>query len=303
MTATTILGDWGTTRLRLFRHGPDGAIERLAGAGIGQLVASPAETLVGTLAPWREAGNIDRVLLCGMAGSRNGLIEVPYAKAPAGIDDWADAAASLTVDGMQVTVAAGLSSANFAGRPDVMRGEEAQLFGALALDPALASGRHLIVLPGTHSKWTELVDGRITRFHTFPTGEMFALLSNHSTLTRAGTDTDGREQGFADGISRAGRGVLASLFETRAAQLIDRRSHGWALGFLSGVLIGSEVAEALALLDHAPDGIALIGDPGLSRIYLQAGAAHGLSLTTLDGDTCAIAGLDRLARHLSEKTA
>jgi len=303
MTATTILGDWGTTRLRLFRHGAEGGIERLAGPGIGQLVASPAETLSSTLAPWREAGQIGEVLLCGMAGSRNGLVEVPYARTPASADDWAKAAVAITVDGVPVTVAAGLSGANFCGSPDVMRGEEAQLFGAMAVNPALTAGRHLVVLPGTHSKWTELVDGRVERFHTFPTGEMFALLSNHSTLTRAGTDTEGREQGFADGVARAEGALLAHLFETRAAQLIEGRSHGWALGFLSGLLIGSEIAEALGLLAAASDSVSLVGDPGLSKIYSQAGAAHGLPFTTLDGDTCAIAGLDRLAQKLSEMAA
>jgi 2-dehydro-3-deoxygalactonokinase len=300
MTAATIIGDWGTTRLRLFRHRPDGAIERLAGPGIGQLAASPAETLLATIAPWRGDGVISDVLLCGMAGSRNGLIEVPYAQTPASASEWARAAATVVVDGIRVTVAAGLSGANFSGGPDVMRGEETQLFGALAIDPSLAAGRHVVVLPGTHSKWTELVDGRVERFHTFPTGEVFALLSNHSTLTRAGTDTEGRDQGFADGVARAEGAVLANLFETRAAQLIDGRSHGWALGFLSGLLIGSEIVEALTLLGEPGGVVTLIGDPGLSGIYRQAGAAHGLSFNLLDGDTCAIAGLDRLARDLAE---
>jgi 2-dehydro-3-deoxygalactonokinase len=296
---TTIFGDWGTTRLRLFRSAPDGAIEQLAGPGIGQLVASPAETLLTALAPWRETG-VERILLCGMAGSRNGLIEVPYAVTPADLRDWAAAAATITIEGLRVDVAAGLSGANFAGRPDVMRGEEAQLFGALAVDPALARGRHLVVLPGTHSKWTELVDGRVARFHTFPTGEVFALLSNHSTLTRAGTDTAGREAGFADGVAGGG-GVLARLFEARAAQLIEGRSHGWALGFLSGLLIGGEIDEALALLGTTPDSVTLIGDPGLSRLYGQAGVARDLALRTMDGDACAIAGLERLAHQPIER--
>lgn len=303
MTAPVILGDWGTSRLRLFRHGADGAIERLAGPGIGSLVASPAETLLSTLAPWREEGAVGDLLLCGMAGSRNGLVEVPYARTPTGIGQWARAAVTVMADDIRVTVAAGLSGANFRDRPDVMRGEEAQLFGAMAIDPALASGRHLVVLPGTHSKWTELVDGRVERFHTFPTGEMFALLSNHSTLTRAGTDSAGREQGFADGVARAEGAVLAHLFEARAAQLIEGRSHGWALGFLSGLLIGSEIVEALALIGGAHGTATLIGDPGLSRIYGQAAAAHGLTFRTLDGDTCAIAGLDRLAGELAEKAS
>lgn len=290
----TILGDWGTTRLRLFRLEAGAVVDRLAGPGIGQLAGSPAETLAATLAPWREAAQTSGVLLCGMAGSRNGLVEVPYAACPADVALWRASLSTIDVDGIAVSVAPGLSSANFSGHADVMRGEETQIFGATALDPTLATGRAMLVLPGTHSKWAELIDGRVERFHTFPTGELFALLRDHSTLTRAGTDATGREAGFADGLARAGTGVIAGLFEARAAQLLEGKSLGWALGLLSGLLIGGEFAEALTLAGAKPDRIALIGDPGLSALYTQAAAAHGCAVTLLDGDACAIAGLDLL---------
>ncbi len=296
MTVTSrILGDWGTTRLRLFRVEDGAIVDRLDGPGIGQLAASPAETLAATLAPWRAAARASGVLLCGMAGSRNGVVEVPYAPSPADVAAWRARIATVDVDGVAVSVAPGLSSANFLGRADVMRGEETQIFGAAALDPVLADGRALLVLPGTHSKWAELIDGRIARFHTFPTGELFALLRDHSTLTRAGTDSVGREEGFAAGLSRAGTGLIAGLFEARAAQLVEGRSLGWALGLLSGLLIGGEFAEALSLAGARPTRIALIGDPGLSALYAQAAERLGLAVTHLDGDACAIAGLVLLA--------
>jgi 2-dehydro-3-deoxygalactonokinase len=290
----TILGDWGTTRLRLFRIEGDAIIDRLDGPGIGQLAASPAETLAVTLAPWHEVARGSGVTLCGMAGSRNGLVEVPYAPCPADAARWRQGIATIDVDGIAVAVAPGLSGANFAGRADVMRGEETQIFGAMALHPTLASGRTLLVLPGTHSKWAELIDGRIERFHTFPTGELFALLRDHSTLVRAGTDTAGREDGFGAGLDRAGTGLLAGLFEARAAQLVEGRSLGWALGLLSGLLIGGEFTEALALAGAQPQRIALIGDPGLSALYTQAAARHDLEVVPLDGDACSIAGLGLL---------
>jgi 2-dehydro-3-deoxygalactonokinase len=293
MTATTstILGDWGTTRLRLFRLEGGAIVDRLDGPGIGQLAGSPAETLAATLAPWREAARASGVLLCGMAGSRNGLVEVPYAPCPADAASWRGSISTVNVDGIAVSVAPGLSTANFAGHADVMRGEETQIFGAAALDPDLGKGRAMLVLPGTHSKWAELIDGRVERFHTFPTGELFALLRDHSTLTRAGTDATGREEGFADGLARAGTGLIAGLFEARAAQLVEGKSLGWALGLLSGLLIGGEFAEALTLAGGKPERIALIGDPGLSALYRQAAEKHGLTVTHLDGDACAIAGL------------
>lgn len=293
----TILGDWGTTRLRLFRVEDGAIVDRLDGPGIGQLAGSPAETLAATLAPWREAARASGVLLCGMAGSRNGLVEVPYTACPADVALWRESLSTVDVDGIAVSVAPGLSTANFSGHADVMRGEETQIFGAAALDAALGKGRAMLVLPGTHSKWAELIDGRVERFHTFPTGELFALLRDHSTLTRAGTDSAGREEGFADGLARAGTGLIAGLFEARAAQLTEGKSLGWALGLLSGLLIGGEIAEALTLAGEKPERIALIGDPGLSALYRQAAEKHGLAVTHLDGDACAIAGLALLDKE------
>lgn len=290
----TILGDWGTTRLRLFQVEDGRIVDRLNGPGIGQLADTPAATLAATLAPWREMAVQSGVMLCGMAGSRNGLVEVPYAACPADAGLWRQRIVTERVGGILVAVAPGLSCSNFAGRADVMRGEETQIFGAAAREPTLAKGRAMIVLPGTHSKWAELVDGRIERFHTFPTGELFALLRDHSTLTRAGSDIGGCEAGFADGIARSGNGALAGLFEARAAQLVEGKSLGWALGLLSGLLIGGEFCEAFGLAEERPTRIALIGDPGLCTLYTQAAEHFGLAIHQLDGDACTIAGLTLL---------
>jgi 2-dehydro-3-deoxygalactonokinase len=290
----TILGDWGTSRLRLFRTRDGQIVDRLDGPGIGRLAGTPAATLAATLAPWREEALATGVRLCGMAGSRGGLVEAAYVACPAGAADWRGGFAHADADGIAVTVAPGLSARNFADRADVMRGEETQIFGAAALDPAIGRGRAIVLLPGTHSKWATLDDGRVTRFHTFPTGEMFALLRDHSVLARAGGDESGRDRGFDDGLDRAGPGLLAGLFEARAAQFVEGRSHGWAVGMLSGLLIGAEFADALAMIDGDTGPIALVGDPALSALYAKAAARHGLAIRTLDGDACAIAGLSLL---------
>ena len=287
----TILGDWGTTRLRLFLMDGSKIIDQLEGPGIGALTLSAGETLSAVLAPWRAAARDRGVLLCGMAGSRDGLTQAPYAACPIGAAAWRDKLATIIVDDIEVSVAAGLSCTNFIGRPDVIRGEETQIFGAFALNPALAEGRALLVLPGTHSKWVKLLDGRVQRFHTFPTGELFALLRKHSTLAKAGTSLDEQESGFLEGLVRSDSGVIASLFEARATQLIEKRSLGWALGFLSGLLIGSEFVEALALVGERPSPILLIGDPALVDRYATAAERLGVDAAQLDGDACAIAGL------------
>lgn len=301
----TVVGDWGTTRLRLFRIAGGAVVDRADGPGIGALAGAPADALRNALAPWRAVGEPLRIVLCGMAGARAiGLAEAPYADCPAEVDTWARAARGLALDGIPVAIAAGLACGGEAG-PDVMRGEETQLFGLLQRDPALAAGPRRVALPGTHSKWATLRDGRIEHFHTFPTGELFALLREHSTLARAGDDDTGEDAGFAEGLARAqsAPGLLGALFLARSAQLRAGRTRGWALGYLSGLLVGREVGEALAAGGGgaAADAarVALVGAPALTGRYAQALAARGVASEIHDGDECALAGLRLLSERLA----
>jgi 2-dehydro-3-deoxygalactonokinase len=288
-----IVGDWGTSNVRLFRIEHGAVAARAAGPGIGALDGSAEDALRAAVAPWRAAGAPDAIALCGMIGSRNGWIEVPYVACPADVPAWLAGAGRIALDGLPVTIMAGLSCIAPSGGPDVMRGEETQLFGAIARDPALGQGRHRIALPGTHSKWATIEDGRIVAFQTFFTGELFALLRDRSTLLRAAgaseTDPAEEEAGFVHGLDRArGDLLLGGLFEARSAQLIDDRSPSWALGYLSGLLIGREIAE---LAPTVGESVSLIGAPGLVARYTRALAARGFTAIALDGDACALAGL------------
>ena len=285
----SIVGDCGTSRLRLFRIEDGRIVDRREGPGIGALDGTAEAALRAAIGPWRDEAV--SIALCGMIGSRNGWIEVPYVACPTDVPGWLAGAGRVTLDGVPVTIMAGLSCTTPSGGPDVMRGEETQLFGAIARDPALREGHHRIALPGTHSKWAHIEDGRIVAFQTFFTGELFALLRDRSTLLRAAaaseSDAADEDAGFTDGLARAaGDLLLGTLFEARSAQLLRDRSPGWATGFLSGLLIGREVAEA------DPGGrVALIGDPRLAARYARALAARGITATLLDGDACALAGL------------
>lgn len=296
MSGWHVVGDWGTSRLRLFRMDGDTVIDRVEAAGIGASDQPPEAVLRASLAAWRLAGDPARIVLCGMVGSRNGWHEVPYVNAPADAAAWRDGAMTTALDGIPVTLLAGLAGKTPAGAPDVMRGEETQLFGAMALG-SLAGGRGRIALPGTHSKWASVADGRIGAFQTFFTGELFALLRDRSILTRAALpdappgDTADEQAGFAHGLDRARDGALVgALFEARSAQLCAGRSPAWALGYLSGLLIGREIAEAVAG-DDDDGAIALIGDPALCARYTRALAAFGREAIVLDGDACVLAGL------------
>lgn len=293
MNALRIVGDWGTSRLRLFRLSGGRLVDRAEGPGIGKLAGgSVGAALLDSLAPWRADGAVERVTLCGMVGSRNGLVEVPYLDCPASPPRWRDAAVEVALDGIRLSVLPGLATTT-ADRPDVMRGEETQLFGAMALG-AIGPERRHVVLPGTHSKWAIVDDSEVLGFKTYLTGELFALLKERSTLMSAGTAsgaTDDDDSGFAHGVDRARTGgVMGGLFEARSAQLRNGRSAAWALGYLSGLLIGSEAVEATASsADDEP--VTLIGDPALCARYGRALARLGKAFDIVDGDACVIAGL------------
>lgn len=293
MSMAYVLGDWGTTRLRLYRMSGGAVTDRLDGPGTGALDTSAQGVLAQRLEVWLAQGPLSEVILCGMAGAPGALVEAGYAACPADAAGWLASRTWTDAARVPVAVLPGLSGRAEGNVPEVMRGEETQVFGALALRPALAEGRHLIVLPGTHSKWVELENGTIRGFRTHPTGELFALLAGQSTLT--GPDTPGEgafDDGFARGLERRYEPLTAALFEARAARMLDRRSRDWSRGYLSGLLIGSEAAARA----QAGMSVVLIGDPALAALYERALAEIGCSSARIDGDQAVIAGLE-LARE------
>jgi 2-dehydro-3-deoxygalactonokinase len=286
MSVNHVLGDWGTTRLRLFRLDGEDVVARLNGPGA--LEGNADAALAERLETWKAEGPLSEVVLCGMAGAPGALVAAGYAACPADAAKWLSSRARLEVSGIPVSVLPGLSCKDSEGVPEVMRGEEAQVFGALALHPELGSGEHLIALPGTHCKWVSVVNGTIVGFRTHPTGELFALLAGQSTLT--GPDTPGEgtfDEGFARGLVRCEDSLTGALFEARAARMLDGRSKDWSRGYISGLLIGGEVAA------QVPNGISvvLIGDPALSALYVRALAARGCTSRKIDGDAAVLAGL------------
>jgi 2-dehydro-3-deoxygalactonokinase len=298
-SSVTIFGDWGTSRLRLYLRQGKSVLDRRDGPGIGSLGgASPREIFLDLVGDWREAGP-SMALLCGMVGSRNGWQEAAYAPCPAGAADIRERLLHLDADGMPVAIVPGLSCRNALGGPDVMRGEETQILGALSLNPDLAKGRHLLALPGTHTKWVVVEDGAIVSFLTAPVGEIYALLRGHSILAKAAPG-DGPEspEGFARGVARIveqGPARLPHLiFETRSRQLLDGLPKDEAMGFLSGLLIGSDTATTSSWFGNLGQ-VSLIGAPALSALYAQAIAALGGSSVAVDGDSAVLAGLTTLS--------
>jgi 2-dehydro-3-deoxygalactonokinase len=228
------------------------------------------------------------VLAAGMIGSRQGWREVPYLSCPAGLDEIASGLAEAAPG---VFIVPGLDRTGEDGIPDVMRGEETQALGA-----GIADG--VIVLPGTHSKWVRLEEGRIAWFATFMTGEVFAVLSQHSILGRLVEGDAPDETAFGRGLERGraeGSALLHDLFSVRTLGLFGAISPGGLKPYLSGMLIGAEIAAATRWVGEAP--LAVVGAPGLAARYQRALTLAGRAAQVIDGETATVRGLLEIARR------
>jgi 2-dehydro-3-deoxygalactonokinase len=283
--------DWGTTSFRAYRIGADGAVleTRAAPAGILKVPDGDFEAVLEReVGPWLAAAPALPVVISGMITSRQGWLEVPYCACPAGSAELAEALREHALrSGRRLHFVPGLSLIGSDGVPDVIRGEETQIIGEVGgeLADEREGGRQAIVLPGTHSKWAFAEDGRIVWFATFMTGELFAVLKEHSILGRLMAGDVPDEPAFAQGLSyaRAGPGgLLKRLFSARTLGLFDQLPAGAIASYLSGLLIGSEIAEALGCLPEAPGtrAIIVIGDSELALRYRGAIEAAGLRART-----------------------
>jgi 2-dehydro-3-deoxygalactonokinase len=294
--AAFIAGDWGTSRLRLSLCESTGAVlAAVDGPGIARLTETPAATFAMLVASWDAAHGALPALLCGMVGSSLGWQTVPYLPCPARCDALTAAALRIVDAGRPVLLLPGLSCRNRQDSPDRMRGEETQIAGALHLEPRLAEGRHLLCLPGTHSKWVLLAEGTVQQFQTALTGELYDLLCRHSVLL-GGAAPAPDAAGFGMGVAAAQAdhqgGLLPQLFSTRSLQLAGELGKDQAAAYLSGLMIGHEILGMRRLFAAEwESGITLIGDPALTGLYAQALKAFGKTAHILDGETASRAGL------------
>ncbi len=289
--------DWGTTNLRAWVVGGDGRSTAHREFALGVSRLAPGEAAVRFREEVRPTLGAEDLptLITGMAGSNLGWMEVPYADCPADAQALAKGVVAVPGEVPYVGIVPGLRGPGVYG-PDVMRGEETQLIGWLAQDESRRRGPQVICHPGTHAKWVLAIDGRIERFVTAMTGELFALLTQHSVLKGAEGEADG--PAFDDGLQAAGDGAAL------AARLFTARSRvvgGGGLqpaevrAYLSGLLIGADVASSPPLL-RAPEGapVSIVGDSHLCVQYQRALAHRGVEARVHDGEAAVLSGLTAL---------
>jgi 2-dehydro-3-deoxygalactonokinase len=285
--------DWGTTNRRVFVIDAQGALEHREADSRGAL-AIPAGGFADEIAALRTRFGDRLFLLAGMVGSTRGWVEAPYVACPVTASELV--ARLVWVEPDRIAIVPGACVAG-EDRADVMRGEEVQLLGALAA--GLVQADSLLCLPGTHAKWAVLRSGALSAFRTVMTGEMFALLRNHSILSGqlSGESEDG--PAFRSGVRRGHdeRALLADLFGARARILLGHLPERDMPSYVSGLLIGADLRIGL---EGAPTGpISLIGDPALTRLYGAALDEAGRSFQEIDGEQAFLAGIKAIAEKLT----
>ncbi len=296
--ARLIAIDWGTTSARAYALDSHGAIisEMRAPLGVQRITEGRFGDALASLCAGIGGQNLP-MIACGMIGSRQGWVEAPYCNCPA---DFAAIAMSLTrVHETRLSIVPGLMCRGVDGVPDVMRGEETQVLGILSERDAEPS---VVVLPGTHSKWVIAGASGIERFSTFMTGELYALLREHSILGRLaanGGDDAALDQGVRHSL-RPTAALAHDLFSARTLVLAGELAAQGVSDYLSGLLLGAEIASALRWLERSGVKdkleVTVVGEDSLVARYRRA-----LSLAEIDATPgppkAAALGLWRIAKQ------
>ena len=287
--------DWGTSSFRIWLMSNDGVAlaERRSQEGMIHAANAGFEKVLEThLAALGAAPELP-VVICGMAGSRQGWQEARYLTVPPALTDIVDKAVRVDGPARDIRILPGLAQ-----RPEVMRGEETQLLGGLASGPAAC----LACLPGTHSKWVSFIDSHVSGFSSYMTGELFALLAQHSILRHAvgsgpvcSPARDAFVEAVRDGFGRPAE-ISRHLFSLRAAQLLFDSPQTESHERLSGLLIGAEIAAA-GLEFGSLETVRLIASGKLSSLYRSAFSALDIAIDVVDADAAVLTGLEIAARQ------
>jgi 2-dehydro-3-deoxygalactonokinase len=266
--------DWGTSSFRAYRLDANGKILESRSSANGILAVKDfAKSLNDGIQGWNERP----ILISGMVGSRQGWQEAPYVDCPAGPQEIMQGILQVREG---VWIVPGVVCRE--GVPDVMRGEETQIVGSGVSDG-------VICLPGTHSKWVEVRGGRIMRFSTHMTGEVFAVMKEYSILGRMMETKE--EDSFLEGVERSGDqgGLLHHLFAVRTRALMKESVD--PASYLSGILVGHELRAMKTQRFH------VLGTAELAELYAQAAGMLGMTCGALEPDAAA-RGLHELAKVL-----
>jgi 2-dehydro-3-deoxygalactonokinase len=298
--AAYVAVDWGTSSFRLWLIDRTGQVVGERRSDEGMMTAAKAgfaSVLQSHLDAVGAASDLP-VLICGMAGARQGWVEAGYVDTPAPLAAVLERAVPVVGQSRDIRILPGIAQRDRSA-PDVMRGEETQLLGVLGLD---AAGAALVCMPGTHSKWVSISNGTVERFATFMTGELFSVVSRETILSHAvaGADDAVETDSFKSAVAAAFKNPAFAanlLFQARGRQLLFGGTPAAARETLSGTLIGIELAAGLARAVPQA-GIRLVASGRLLMLYRLAFETLAVVAAPIDADEAVRRGLSMAARAI-----
>ncbi len=202
---------------------------------------------------------ISDIFASGMITSANGLMEIPHIPAPASLLDLARGVHTCRlkeicqvpfhfVPGIKITC-------KTMGEADMMRGEEAEVFGAVTPED---ENRSILFLHfGSHNKLIHYHKGKIAGAVTTMSGELLWALKESTILKSSLCDLTDFELSESDVLAgfQAARdfGLTRALFETRILHVLYKAAPDRALSFLYGALMAADM-QAFAPFFRGPVG-------------------------------------------------
>lgn len=292
--------DWGTSSFRLMRVREDGEIvgELSSQRGVKYLQNCDMGAYLLEQCRYLDASGKLPVILCGMVGSGIGWREVPYVSCPTSSASLAKALQVMPLQAVRAYCVPGVKKLR-GDEADVMRGEETQVIGWLSEAAELERANSLLCLPGTHSKWVSVVDGEIRDFRTAFTGELYAVLKEHSVLVQGAQQhsVSAFERGLQD--SRVDSSLIYQLFGARSRAVLGILDPQHSASYLSGLLVGTEVKFMLQQLEATGEGeplVHLVCGDSLADSYRRALSFYGFECRHYSGSTCSARGMLAIAR-------
>ena len=287
--------DWGNSNARFYLIAEDGKmLDTRSGPGIGWLDGADAieSACFEAIGEWIAQEPNLSVIMVGAVGSNIGWHMVGYANTPATLDDIVLGMLSFRTRSVDFCIAPGVATTRIDGLPDVMRGDEIQIFGSVIGEEAL------ICLPGTHSKWVQVSGRAVAAFHSAHIGELLDILGRHSILLNPKRPVAAKPDAvFVEGVEVARAsiaGLESLLFTVRSRQIAGTLEPEDADSYLAGLTIGCEIKSALALYGAPSTAITVIGSPHLTALYASALTCFGAVSHIIDGDAASLSGLIEL---------
>jgi len=300
-----IVIDWGTSRLRAYLCRLTSAnhlhlIDTKFGLGVTKCQRNFESELFDCIAPWLNKFGQLPIQMTGQIGSSIGWKETAYLSCPVTTDTISNSCLTFTCRNSDISIVPGVSCKIDDEHHDVMRGEELQVLGWLNLQPNNLKGKHLICLPGTHTKWVLVENGKIILFKTAMTGELFDLLNNQSVLIQTPSN-EYNEAAFKKGAKYTLDSKLGNfshgVFSVRSNQLFGKLSQQEASSYLSGLLIGSDVRAAINASEwdiFSLNNVIIIGAEQLSHIFQTALSMQNINSVICNAEKSIISGFSKL---------